>query len=113
MQKFLVLSLFTLGLAACDGGPAMVSEAGDPSRVVTAQASPSAPGEAAVQAARAACTTAIARPGDLARVEHMRPASGGAMVILQLRRGGDAAQAERWRCGFDAGTGRVVANNVT
>ena len=113
MKKILTLPLLALGLSACEGGPTMVSEAGSPDRVITAQAAPSAPGEAAVQAARAACTEAIGRPGDLSRVEHMRPASGGAMVILQLRRGGDANRTERWRCGYDAATGRIVANNVT
>ena len=113
MQKFVAILPLALVLAACDGGPAMVSESGDPSRVVTAQAAPSAPGEPAVQTARDACTAAIARPGNLTRVEHMRPASNGAMVILNVRRDPASTATERWRCGFDSATGRVVARNVS
>ena len=91
----------------------MVSASGDPSRVVTAQSVPSAPGDLSVQAARAACIAAVARPGDLTRVEHMRPASTGAMVILNVRRGPNPTLTERWRCGFEATSGRVIARNVS
>lgn len=113
MRKIWALPLLALGLAACDGAPAVVSETVDPARLVTAQAAPSGPGAEAVAAARQACADAIARPGDAIRVEHERPASGGAMVILHVRRGADATTSERWRCGFEAATGRVVANNVS
>jgi len=105
MWKFRAIAPLVLALAACDVSPDAPAGPG----TVLAQAEPAAPGQPAVEAARRACGQALAGPGGLMRVEFQRPASFGAVVMLHVRRDPTSTESQRWRCNYEAATGRVRA----
>lgn len=107
--KAVLAAPLLLALAACDVDPNLPPGPG----MIHAQAEPSPPGPPAVAAARRACGLAVAGPNGLIRVEHQRPASFGAMVILHARRDPASAESQRWRCNYEAATGRLRARAVS
>lgn len=62
--------------------------------------------------ARRACGLAVAGPQALMRLEHERPAPGGAMTIIHVRPDPASEASQRWRCYFDYGTRRITAYPV-